>query len=504
MTPHAPGAALALSMHEEERDEKLSIYLRFPPYQFVPIVAAAALCLNGCDSTLASLTWPNRTPLSPRLHSLFQATKTVCFSHFTVELPVTATLVFGPAEVEAPITYFPGEGAQVTQRVAEQLIEIEKDRKFLSDEDVVKLPMFGKIIDGAAPGQKLVFGSKNQVGYSVHSFIPVGGSLFVQRLNGVYPDDDAFKTFNTVASHLRLRVADEVPSEMGTCIDGGFVPLPLKFEKVTLGVRLKEFPDVHFSVEVHKNQDRMPEFTDLESRLKGAEEDGGSWYSRVTFFRRGPRQLGDWKGFEALALKPPQENIKEAHEFHFISLGAPDAPLLPQLDIQLDTGASGHHMGAVRPSLSNEEAVALWDKLTGSIRVRRLGGKKTSAVEPNKAPLASLSATGATCPQTGWWQCVEDGSIEGGRRRHFAAGEFMPHVILLGEPNLWQKMTGDRRKHTRATVWKLVEYDAEPAAPSPTADESAMSTALAPIPSLPEADATKDAPPSMSQKLCVA
>jgi hypothetical protein len=438
------------------------------------------------------------TPLSPRLHSLFRETKTVCFSHFTVEIPATATLVFGPAEVEAPITYYPGEGAKVTQRVAEQLIEIEKDRKFLSNEDVVKLPMFGKTIDGAVPGQKLVFGSKNQVGYSVHSFIPVGGSLFVQRLNGVYPDDDAFKAFNTVATQLRLRDAGEVPFEAGTCIDGGFLQLPLKFEKVTLGVRLKEFPDVHFSVEVHKNQDRLPESTDLESRLKGAEEDGGNWYSRVTFFRRGPRQLGDWKGFEALALKPAQENVKESHEFHFISLGAPNAPLQPQLDVQLDTGASGHHMGTVKPSLSNEEAVALWDKLTDSIRVRPLGGKKNSSAESPKVPLASLVSTGGICPQTGWWQCVEGDSIEGGRRRHFVSGESMPHAILLGEPNLWQKLTGNQPRHTRATVWSLVDYDTEPAAPSPIADESSPIAALAPIPPFLEADATKDTPPRMT------
>jgi hypothetical protein len=479
-------------------DQMMSNYLRFPRHEFFSVVIAAALCLSACDSTPASLKRPNMTALSPRLQSLFQETKTLCFSHFTVEIPATATVVFGPAEVEAPITYYPGQALKVTHMVAEQLIEIEKDRKFLSNEDVVKLPMFGKTIDGAVPGQKLVFGSKNQVGYSVSSYIPVGGSLFVQRLNGVYPDDDAFKTFNTVATQLRVRDAGEIPSEAGTCIDGGFLPLPLKFEKVTLGVRLKEFPDVHFSVEVHKNQDRLPESTDLESRLKGAEEDGGNWYSRITFFRRGPRQLGDWKGTEALALKPAQENVKESHEFHFISLGAPNAPLQPQLDVQLDTGASGYHMGAVKPSLSNEEAVALWDKLTNSIRVRPLGGNKKSSAESHKAPPASLVNTGGICPQSGWWQCVEGESIEGGRRRHFAAGEAMPHAVLLGEPNLWQKLTGNQPRHTRATVWKLVGYDTESAAPMPIADESSPLAAITPVSPLPEVDAKKAAPPSTS------
>lgn len=477
---------------------RLQRFLRTGPTPTILIIAA--LCLSACDRFPHSLKSPNMTALSPRLNPLFEKTKTVCFGHFVVEVPATATVVYGPAWVNSPIVFFPGEADKVAQHVAANLVEVEKHRDYLREgsELLSSESMFGKVIDGAVPGQKLVFGSLDHVTYSIHSIIPVGNDLFVQHAKGAIRKNDEIKNLNTVASNLRQRASDEVPSEAGTCIDGGLVSWQPEFEKVTVGIRLKEFPDVHFSIEVLKNQNYLPELSDLETRLKSAEKDGGSWYSRVTFFRRGPRQIGDWKGLEALALKPAQENTKESHEFHFISLGAPNAPLQPELNIQLDTGASGHHMGAVKPSLSNEEVVALWDKLTGSIRVRSLGGKKTSSVESLKAPLASLVATGGTCPQTGWWQCVENDSIEGGRRRHFAAGESMPHAVLLGEPNLWQKMTGDRSRHTRATVWRLVDYDTEPAVPSPMADESLPLAAPAPVPPLPETDATKDAPPSMS------
>lgn len=464
------------------------------------ILFIAALCLSACDRFPHSLKSPNMTALSPRLNPLFEETKTVCFGHFVVEVPATATVIYGPAWVNAPIVFFPGEADKVAQHVAANLVEVEKHRDYLREgsELLSNESMFGKVIDGAVPGQKLVFGSLDHVTYSIHSIIPVGNDLFVQHAKGAIRKNDEIKKLNTVASNLRQRASDEVPSEAGTCIDGGLVSWQPEFEKVTVGIRFKEFPDVHLSIEVVKNLNHLPELSDLETRLKSAEKDGGSWYSRVTFFRRGPRQIGDWKGLEALALKPAQESTKESHEFHFISLGAPNAPLQPELNIQLDTGASGHHMGAVKPSLSNEEAVALWDKLTGSIRVRSLGGKKTSSAESPKMPLVSLVATGGACPQTGWWQCVEDGSIEGGRRRHFAAGESMPHAILLGEPNLWQKMTGNQPRHTRATVWKLVDYETEPAASSPIADELSPLAAPAPVPPLPEANATKDAPPSIS------
>lgn len=439
------------------------------------------------------------TALSSNLQPLFEKTKTVCFGRFTVEVPATAIVVYGPASLNAPIQYFPGEGAKVGQHVAAQLAEVEKDREFFDEDEVAKFPLFGKTIDGVVHGQKLVFGSTAQVAYTIYSYVPVGEDLYVQRVSSAVSKDKSIESLNNIARHMRTRSVDEIPTEAGTCIDGGFVAWQPAYEQVAVGVRLKEFPDVHFSIEVLKNQERLPEQTDLEGRLKGAEKEGGNWYSRVTFFRRGPRQLGDWEGFEALALKPAQENIKEAHEFHFISLGAPNAPLQPRLDIQLDTGASGHRMGAVKPSLSNEDAVALWDKLTRSIRVRPVDGKKTGSAELPKTPLATLVGTGGMCPQTGWWQCTEGENIEGGRRRHFMSGESMPYAILVGEPSLWQKLTGDRPMHKLATVWKLVDYDEATLATSSIPDKNDSSYAVAAqLPSLPEAGATKEMPPSMS------
>lgn len=470
----------------------------YPLAAFFTSVIAGTLSLGACDNFPQSLKRPNMTTLSSRLQPIFEKTKTVCFGQFIVEVPVSSTVVYGPTSVDAPIQYFPGESSKVHERVAMQLVEVEKDREFFYEDEVAKFPLFGKVFDGAVPGQKLVFGSKSQVAYTIYSFVPVDKDLYIQQINSATSKDESIASLNKVASHLRTRALDEIPADTGTCIDGGFVSWQPEYEQVSVGIRFREFPDVHLSVQVLKNRGHLPEDSDLETRLKGAEKDGGNWYSRVTFFRRGPRQLGNWKGFEALALKPAQDNIKESHEFHFISLGAPNAPLQPQLDIQLDTGASGHKMGAVKPSLSNEEAVALWDKLTSSIRVRPVGGKKVSSAAPPKTPLSTLVGTGGMCPQTGWWQCVEGDNIDGGRRRHFTEGEAMPYAILLGEPNLWQKLTGDRPRHTRATVWKLVDYDAEPAAPSPIADETSPLAALAPTRPLADADATKDGPSSMS------
>ena len=403
------------------------------------------------------------TALSPRLQPLFEKTRTVCFGHFVVEVPATATVVRGDERVNAPIAYFPGESEKLAQHVAAQLVEVEKDRDYLrkGSEFVESDSLFGKVIDGILPGQKLVFGSKDHVFYSIHSFIPIGKDLFVQNTNAALSKDAGITSLNTVASHLRLRTEDEVPTEAGSCIDGGFVSWQPEFETVSLGVRLKEFPDVHFSIQTIKNLEFLIESSALEPRLKRAEADGGTWYSRIKFFRRGPRQLGDWKGFEALAHKPAQEHDTESHEFAFISLCAIRDPLQPKLDIKLDTGVKDDKTASIKPSLTDEEAVALWDKLTTSIRVRPTGDAvKKSTAAPAKTPLGAYIDSGGECPQTGWWRCSDSGEVAGGRRRYFVAGEAMPPAVLLGKPDIWQTITRKRPSQEIATVWELMEYGA--------------------------------------------
>lgn len=407
------------------------------------------------------------TPLSPRLQPLFEKTKTVCFGRFAIDIPVTASIVFGPTEAETDIQFFPGEGNNVAHHVTQQISRVERDREHLTENDTARLPMFGKIIDGAAVGQKLVFGSKDQAGYSIHSFIPVGKNLYVQELDGGVLDEagveNAIKFFNAIATNLRFRAADEIPGEAGMCIDGGFIPLNMEYEKVTLGVRLEEFPDVHFSILAHKRGQYLQEFSDLETLLAGAERDAkraglGAVYARVKTFRRGPRDLGVWKGFEILARKPPFKKDTDAHEFRFRSLGAVNDAYHPELDVQLDTGVKNNSKAATKPGITDEEAVALWDRLINSIRVRTLADSKARSAAETRVPLGSVVATGGICPESGWWQCNAM-EVASGRRIHIGAGEIVPHVIQLGEPNLWQKLKGEQPRHKKSTAWQLMEYD---------------------------------------------
>jgi hypothetical protein len=454
---------------------------------------AVSTLLNGCQRGTKSLSRPAMTDLSPRLTALFENTRTVCFGRFLMKVPVTASIIFGPAEVETPIEYFEGQGDKVTEHLAARLVEVEEEREYLLKDDIPNLPLFGKVMDGARPGQKIVFGSKDRVSYAIYSFVPVGRDLFVQYLDVVLPEYDRVTTFNRVASHLRSRSEDDIPAEQGTCIEGGFVPLEQKYERVTIGFRLKEFPDVHFSVDAHKNLDRLREGSSpsllREQAKEAAEADGlGAVFARTKILRQQARELGTWKGEELALRTPAYKDDLEAHEFYFHSMGAVNDPLQPELDVRLESGLKGNQKARVKPSLTDEEALALWDKLIGTIRVRQ-PSDASSAMAP-RVPLASLAGTGDTCPQTGWWESTEIKNEVGDKKRLLKAGEPMPHALVRSELGLWQKLIGDRPSRKIAVVWKLVAYEDELAAQSLAATNTTLAGERV------EEPARRDVPPA--------
>ena len=214
--------------------------------------------------------------------------------------------------------------------------------------------------------------------------------------------------------------------------------MALEYERVRIGVRLKEFPDVHLSVDVHKNGNKLEQSARLELLLKEGEEMAkaqghGDAYARIKTFRRGARQLGPWKGFEMVALKPAYKDDTDAHEFYFHSLVAVHDPLQPQLDVRLDSGVKNNKTARTKPSLSDEEALALWDKLIGTIRVRQTGDAKPSNAAP---PQGAIGETYRN------WRHMHAARLVAmhGRRQHrrWAAAPFHARPINAARRPSWR------------------------------------------------------------------
>lgn len=398
-----------------------------------------------------------------RIEKLFEETKAVCFGRILIHVPMESTLVYGWTEVDSSIEYVKGHANEVKNLTDLILSEVEKDRKFMRKDDFERLPLFGNVIDGIVSGQKIVLGSKDRVGYSARSLVPIGEDLFIQSFDSLMPEENIVGRLNLVAAKLRLRTTDEVPSEEGLCIEGGFVSSEYQYERARLGIRFKEFPDVHLSVEAHKNLMYLPVGNSPRLLRKSASERASTAglaavFERIEIFRDRERQVSVWTGEEFAARTPRYKDSHSVHEFRFHSMGSINDSFHPELDIRLDSGVEGNTKAKAKPGITNEEALELWDKILRTIRLRRPSDGTSSIPVSPEVALGTLGNTGDSCPRTGWWECLETGRTEKDKRRYFTEGEQMPAALVTGRTNWWRFLIGDTHQ-IAAVKWKLIEYE---------------------------------------------
>lgn len=267
---------------------------------------------------------------------------------------------------------------------------------------------------------------------------------------------------NDIVAHLRPRKIDEIPSAPGFCFKDGFIEnddYKEHFEEARMQINLKEWPDVWVAV----YSQTVPKAGD-ESLLQRIDKYPESPLEKayIKTFRRGKRDVNGFKGEELLDLLPTENGVKQ-HYFHWEALGQIDNVFAPLLDLEFETAVLPLKGPRPRPSLTDEQAIKLYDTIVSSIRLRpTTAPAKTSANEPPKKPLGEQAITGRICPQTGWWQTSDAGVVAEWRRRHFMEGELLPSALRREEPTLWQKIKGERPIRPGAVVWQLVGYGHAP------------------------------------------
>lgn len=437
--------------------------------------ATMVTLITACDHNPSQWKTPNMTTLTPRLQPMFKKTKTVCFGRFMVDVPATAVIAWGGSDVPLGVTIHP-DGVDKVKVLAQKFIDDLKSEKAINHDDV---PLLLSVEDMVEPEGKIVTGYED---FQSINDLKING-YFKLNKDGIVIDsrplrpykERAIGTIKSIARRLRQRSETEIPTEPGNCIENFFLPDSPDDEKnhpgelVSIGFRLKEFPDAHFSIRTHPSNPHDPESTSLKRQWQRVIEAPGTpeeknALAKIKYFRQSPREIHDWKtGYELLLRNPDEEGVHSYHDFEVRFTGVPHDPYKPYVDIQFQTGVVDNTAGATKASLTDEEAIAVWDKITSTIRVRPTG---TTAVKSADArpqlPLGELAATGRVCPQTGWWEADEPAATPDARRQHIKAGERMPHVASLGEPSLWQKLKGERPSYQTATVWKLVEYGNAP------------------------------------------
>jgi len=93
-------------------------------------------------------------------------------------------------------------------------------------------------------------------------------------------------------------------------------------------------------------------------------------FSKVKTLREGHHKVSKWTGDEALFRRPLEDEKGVWHEFQFEYPGVRYDHHNPGWDAALFTGVKNDQAGSQASSLSDEEAIALWDRMLSTMRLR--------------------------------------------------------------------------------------------------------------------------------------
>lgn len=398
--------------------------------------------------------------------------KTVCLGRFLIDIPADSPVSFGQAfRAGWRISAIASETAErysVRLETRETELRVAKNEKgWDSLESVMKVDTKDVQAKIFIHQRKWNYGIENgkRVDYenvAIEAIAHAGQTSYVISADLIDVIDA--NELAQLIKQIRPRTNDEVPSEPGFCFDGGIIRDPFHAslgESTVLFVGLKNHPDVAIALDTHAG-------IEIGETLfqRDAKNDIRQQYaSHFHVLRRGKRALNGIPGEEILD-RVNEPNGSTLHGFMWESLSKKDDVLLPHLSLELDTG-KGRPGKPVNSSLSDAAVLALWDRISSSLRVRPVAEPVAEAPQP--PPHAKRVYADQPCPATGWWSC-DDGAnefaVQGGARQFFRQGVRMPQAVLLGPPTVWQKMKGQRPTFNREapTLWNWSAT--EPAIPT--------------------------------------
>lgn len=305
----------------------------------------------------------------------FKKTKALCFTRFTIDIPENSQTAYGRLSVGAELTRIEDGAEKIDEIIEFDIRQSQKEAELFKNHN--KLPeITGRIIPTERPDIKQLITLNGFDTYILRSYLKLAQDVYISTNPSIIGHDvrDYFLKDVEVFKYLRARKDDEIPTEPGICIDGAFSTLETPYESIEFGVRLTDFPDVHFSFQSIKSGNKGMKLElkkDLEEGKQNARATGlGAWVKKLKVLRLGKRTVNDWHGEEMLLHVPSGNGKPSYHKFVFRSLSIGDDPLHPYVEMTLDTGVVDNQSASREPSLSDEEALALWDRLLNSIRVR--------------------------------------------------------------------------------------------------------------------------------------
>jgi hypothetical protein len=343
----------------------------------VSLIVLVSLFGNSRSYTYKETAVPAPVKLSPRLQALFEKTKILCFGRYAIEVPQEAQLIAGSAVFGDGIEVVSGGLEKAKDLAAEKIGNVKRGHNTAD----ITYNGPGPIADSWQVRYFADKYKKERNALFFNTYISKGEITFVlaDSISKGETESTVVARQLARAKILRLRAAEEVPAEPGFCIEHGFMPGDQydDQEMANAGIFLPSLPDVTFSVSSNKDAyadiDKV-EFERTErdklsllARIKSAQEIQGVLYPKRDVLREGKRNVHHWKGEESLIRRPDG-----THDFEWAFVGTPrDVANPSEFHAAMFTKVADNMVGAAKKaSVSDDEAVALWDKLLSGMKFR--------------------------------------------------------------------------------------------------------------------------------------
>ncbi|WP_454726766.1 MULTISPECIES: T6SS immunity protein Tli4 family protein [Cupriavidus] len=207
--------------------------------------------------------------------------------------------------------------------------------------------------------------------YSLDTYVVAKPTWRAYRRQGEVSTDreqQGIEIATSLARDLRSREPNEIPTEAGFCIDGGYLAGDaFQSERFDVGITFPDHPGAHFSFSssTGAEQDRLLD------RVGGFLTGAAKLVAGIETLRKGQRNLGPIPAEEFLVAG--SDKGQRVYTFAWESQGKDDSLAEPNLTARLGVlERSPDSQGKPPPPAfkSDQDALALWDAIVGTIRLR--------------------------------------------------------------------------------------------------------------------------------------
>ncbi len=244
-----------------------------------------------------------------------------------------------------------------------------------------------------------------------HSYFYSEKPFRVWYLTDTYPHDSANvakEYFVKLANELRPLQEKEVPTEAGFVVQGGLVRTQeWRAEGAILGFSLPFFKNpidpstslVSFGLESIAQGVDGKKLLDRLSPVQAAL----AAFSGARVVRKGERTINGLVGDEYLYRERTKDDRWTVYKFLWEMPGKAENVNQPNIELRMSVKLPVTVEFPEPPFKSDEEALAFWDAVTSTLRLRPLQGPGGQTLAPDASP-PPAAGVGEVCPQEGVWE----------------------------------------------------------------------------------------------------